>query len=503
MNSLALEKKYMICFYNKPFTFFLVTGFLFSVIQCSSAGDLSSKMDDFVQSMNLNINTTDPGVYKGQSARYFTLGGASSRAPISEAFHFVDVYSPKISAGCSGIDVYTGGFSVIDADQFIENLKNIGQNAQGLLYMLALGVASPLLKTGIEYMNTTANWFNKLNMDSCEAATKMVQGGLKLIKQDEAACTLTRTQKYGEDWSEAKEKCTTGGDRQSTMDEQKKPNETVDFARGNLTWYVLMQDDLFKDNLEYAQLVMNILGTIIVNANPNDSNDDAGNQTRMITPGLGDEGPSERFNNIYKILLEGSANVEGTLMIYQCDSNHFTNNPYDCEVMTSGLTEVEGAIQGMHPKVKNIISSISDKIYSDDLLTDEEKRLIASAEVPLFRYLSASAALLPRGSLHTNSLAFRYGKLLADDALLSSLSATIEKVLSITGVLPGGVSDGVKIGEFRKNVEEALTELNRLKEKNSWNIEQFLAFQQEVRLYEKALMSKLSSHMIDSVMWGQ
>ncbi len=56
--------------------------------------DIEAKVKGWFDRMNY-ANITEPGVYEGQSARYFTAGGVSMRAPITRPFHFIDVQKAK------------------------------------------------------------------------------------------------------------------------------------------------------------------------------------------------------------------------------------------------------------------------------------------------------------------------------------------------------------------------------------------------------------------------
>jgi len=279
--------------------------------------DTAAKVDSWFNNMNY-ANVTAPGVYEGQSARFATLGGISARAPITQPFNFVSVQTPKFSAGCGGIDFYAGGFSAIDSDQFIDNLRAIGQNAQSLAFMLAIQIVSPQLSGVMEDIQTWADKYLNMNMDSCEAASKLVGGALQYLDEEKANCITTRQNDYGEDYSTASFACTTGGSRKTTTGDDGDVNKT-DFVKGNLAWYVLMQDPFFQDDLEFAEVVVNIIGTVIISDVPGPS--DTPVDVRIIQPAIKDTVEKERFDNIYTALLYGNQATE-QLRIYRCNARH-------------------------------------------------------------------------------------------------------------------------------------------------------------------------------------
>jgi conjugative transfer pilus assembly protein TraH len=207
------------------------------------------------------INTTSPGIYEGQTARYATFGGLSTRSAITQPLDLFELQSPKFSAGCGGIDFYSGGFSAINSDQFIQALRSIGQNAQSLAFMLAIRVVSPQLSGVMEQIQEWANEFKRLSKDSCQLATSMVGGTLDLFGAKEGNCTVKRMQDYGENWEKANYPCTNGGQLKSTEDNGRPGGaNTIAFVKGNLAWFILMQNDYFRSDLLFSEIIMNIIG---------------------------------------------------------------------------------------------------------------------------------------------------------------------------------------------------------------------------------------------------
>jgi conjugative transfer pilus assembly protein TraH len=462
----------------------------------SLVADTASKVNSWFSNMNYST-VTNPGVYEGQSARYATLGGVSTRAPITQPFNFVNVQTPKFSAGCGGIDFYAGGFSAIDADQFIDNLRAIGQNAQSLAFMLAIQVVSPQLSGVMEDIQTFADKYLNLNMDSCEAATELVGGTMDYFGAKEGNCTVKRMQDFGEDWTTANYACTTGGKIKSTESSGGEPNK-VDFIKGNLAWYVLMQDPFFSSDTQFAEVILNLTGTVIIA--DSGGADDAPSDVRIIQPALSGETQKERFDNIYTALLMGT-NAANNLQIYRC-SGTASSNPNGCTTMTGSLQTVTPNWTGLYTRIQNLVASIVAKIYSDTPLTNEEKGLIASTSIPLYRYLAATAAYFPRGA-DVSRLTSDYTSLIAEDILIRSLNAVIDKVEQRSSVLTGGMAEADRIKKYREDLDGVLRGLAKLRKENDFDVEQYFVMQQRIQLYEKALMSRLGNGMITSAMWGQ
>lgn len=476
---------------------FKITAFVMAIaMPIATVADTATKVNSWFSNMNY-ATVTNPGVYEGQSARYATLGGISTRAPITQPFNFVNVQTPKFSAGCGGIDFYAGGFSAIDADQFIDNLRAIGQNAQSLAFMLAIQIVSPQLSGVMEDIQTFANKYLNMNMDSCEAATALVGGTMDYFGAKEGNCTVKRMQDFGEDYNTANYACTTGGSIKSTEASGGDANK-IDFIKGNLAWYVLMQDPFFQSDTEFAEVILNLTGTVII-ADAG-SADDAPSDVRIIEPAIVGDVKKERFRNIYTALLMGN-NATNNLQLYRCTGGA-TSNPNGCATMSGSLQTITPSWTGLYTRIENLVASIVNKIYTDTALTNEERGLIASTSIPLYRYLAATAAYFPRGS-DVSRLTGDYTKLIAEDILLRSLNAVIEKVEQRSSILKDGMAEADRIKDFREDLDGVLRGLSELRKENDFNVEQYFVMQQRIQLYEKALMSRLGSGMITSAMWGK
>ena len=89
------------------------------IVMSDLASDVAKMLD------NDNFTVVGPSTHNAQSARYTTLGGISMRTPVVPNLQLGQIQTPRFSAGCGGIDLYAGGFSAINADQFVENLRAI------------------------------------------------------------------------------------------------------------------------------------------------------------------------------------------------------------------------------------------------------------------------------------------------------------------------------------------------------------------------------------------
>ncbi|MBF0367540.1 MAG: conjugal transfer protein TraH [Oligoflexia bacterium] len=452
----------------------------------------ADKINKWFENQNY-VNTTNPGVYEGQTARYATLGGVSTRSAITQPFELFNLQTPKFSAGCGGIDFYTGGFSAINADQFIQALRSIGQNAQSLAFMLAIQVVSPQLAGVMQKVQEWAAEFKKLSKDSCAIATQMLGGTMNYFGAREGNCTIKRMSDYGEDWSNANYVCTNGGQIKPT-EASGDPNKAT-FIKGNLAWYVLMQDPYFRSDLEFAEIIMNLTGTLLIS--DADSGSDAKSNIIPITPALSKNIKDERFLDLKNALLNGYQSKR-SLLLYRCEI--LSDKQEGCPKL-SDLKEFSPEWEGLFFKVNKLISNIVKNIYKDGVLSDQEKGLINATSLPLYRFLTVVTAFYPSTTLN-KSLYEEYTKLIATDILLRSLSATVSRVNQQSYLLKNGMSSSLQVKEYQERLKEVLDGLAELVKENSVNAEKSLEMLQRIQMYEKTLMSRLSGGFISSALWG-
>lgn len=455
---------------------------VFSVNLCASVG---SQLDSWFD----NSNVTNPGVYQGQSARQLSLGGFSARAPVDQVFHFADVTTPKISAGCGGIDFYAGGVSGLDADAFLQSLRNIGQSARGLVFMLGISVVSPTLKNVMTEMKNLADRINQLSTDSCEAATKLVGGAMELMGKEHSECIIRKMDKGGMTWEQAKALCP---DKPS--DSPKSGEPSFVFTEGNLVWDVLMANDYFKNEKQLAEIVMNITGTIIVTRKNKDDKDSPLSFT-YLTPALTSGGGNQHFENIKKAILIGK-NAPSALVIRQCDDT----DKKIC-IPVADLKSVTPTWDGLETRIYDQLKSIAEKIKSDTPLTDSEKGLIAFSSLPIYRFLASATAT--NSVVDLRVMINQYSHLIAEDILYSHLDGLLMTTNMGIRNLRGGASGDPQVKEFAKSLDNSIDGLVSLKKDVSNKAQDLEKMLLSIRNYESQLIARIAPPLQSAAKFGQ
>ena len=213
-------------------------------------------------------NVTTAGIYQSSGLNVVTGGGFVYRAPRTEftPFHFSP---PKLSAGCGGIDLFMGAFSIPSKEEFLNYLRAIGSSLPGLAFQLALQTLSPDLSEQVTSFRDLIREYGARFQDSCTAAQTLLEmsgAQAHMEKLKYSASNALRDQGIVSDAYEADAKTRTDGSalfRHSPTLKDSGGN-TVDAPEINLTWS-LLGGGTFTSRYPKAlkELMMTLVGTTI------------------------------------------------------------------------------------------------------------------------------------------------------------------------------------------------------------------------------------------------
>lgn len=457
----------------------LVLGLCLGVTAFSARADIATDMDSFFNDLNFS-NVTRPGVYEGQSAGYFTGGGVFMRVP-QRNYTLYSVQWPRFRAGCGGIDFFSGGFSFINAQEFVAMLQNIGSVAVSQAFMLALRTISPQIASTMEQIQTWAQKYGLNSINSCEAGSALVGGALKTFGMSKQACIMERVNSRGESWSEAEVACTTGGERMSTL--QNSQMKKLMVTEGNLAWRAMMRNPFYTHDKDLAQVMMNLSGTVIMRVD-NPGSEDSTTTYQVIPSILADN----TGQGLLRVLLEG-----GSVTVKACSNG--TTDEFACTEMNG--TQTIAINQGLIEKMRAILDGIVLNIQNDTHLDAVQQGLLASTSLPVHKYLTVGVAYIP-GALQPEIEG--YAMLIAKDILYTYLNDLLGKLVASVRALENKEDD--KIKDFLDGVIKARREIRSYKDDVRRGFDESLVFTQRVREYEKALVGKLSPGMFRSLVWA-
>lgn len=140
-----------------------------------AASSHSGNMDDVMSNMFANTLTNyTPGiVYQTQSMGVVSGPSLYVRNKISNT-QLVSFTPPSFKAGCQGIDAFTGAFSFISKDALVNMLRNIASAAIPYAFNVALSALCKDCQAHMAWLQKLAQDMNQANINSCEAAKKLV-----------------------------------------------------------------------------------------------------------------------------------------------------------------------------------------------------------------------------------------------------------------------------------------------------------------------------------------
>jgi conjugative transfer pilus assembly protein TraH len=344
---------------------------------------LSAGMQDNLEkafgALGVSNNVTSGGGYQDQTGGFYTGGSVFARSKVNNAELF-SLQMPHYRAGCGGIDLFMGGFSYINAAAFTQLLRNIGSNAGGYAFNLALATVTPQIKSVLDELSAKVQAMTNQNINSCETAATLVGG---VWPQSDASSQLlcnamNKELGLASDWAQSHQKC--GAELQRTATTGRK-DQTADFKdvlgdEFNIAWKAIQKNGFLSQDKQLAEFFMTVSGTII-SRKKNDRIE------AVVLPSKSGD------STLLSALIKGFIPVE----IYKCD------DPAEdrCLVptfQTINLTEA----QSLHGKVQTLLRSISDKVREDKALSDQEKGFVNSTMIPVLKIIAVELAFKEGGS---------------------------------------------------------------------------------------------------------
>lgn len=384
-----------------------------SILITPATADVNQSMQDWFNDVGAYGNVTGANAYRGQTMNFYTGGSLYMRTPVRN-YQIASISPPSFRAGCGGIDLFAGSFSFINKEQFVALLRNIGNNAVGAAFNLALCSMSPDLCDILKYLQDQASKMNNLNINSCQAAEGIVSaaGSMLTDKTQEkegktAGANLNLFGDVFESWDEWKKNSATAKSIRTAAKNSSQGYKEL-FEPGNVVWRSLSRVSGVTD--ETKELLMSLTGTIIVTP-PGENADEKAKWSYL--PGgkltfrqfVGDGGST-------------SVNLPGL----KCGVD-------TAECLTPTFSETAFTVTPFSRQVRTRISAMRDKIINRDAAgqTTIDTALIGNSSLPVWKMLAVSSSV-PGG----DRIAEDYAQLIAVDVAYSyftNLSKTLRGAL--------------------------------------------------------------------------
>lgn len=127
-----------------------------------SAG-LSESLNDML------VATGAPQIAQSQQAMVLQGGYAAVRIP-NQSYNVVSFSPPNLSMGCGGINLFLGSFSFINATQFVDMLKQIGEGLAVVAFQTALSTMCAHCMDILNYLQQAMEDMNNAMRGYCSAS---------------------------------------------------------------------------------------------------------------------------------------------------------------------------------------------------------------------------------------------------------------------------------------------------------------------------------------------
>lgn len=436
---------------------------------------VGSDMEQAFQDMGAAANVSGPTAYQGQSAGYYSLGSAWTRFP-QKTVYPANLQLPKVTAGCGGIDVFTGSFSFINADEFVAMLKAVANNAIGFAFKLAIEAISPQIGKTMQDLQDLANKINQANISSCETAQSLVGGmaGEMGIQSSTVCSAVGNSQGIFSDWARSKQKCGNGGQQSSTLSQANGALKDQVPGPKNYAWDIIKASALGSESVQMREMLMTLTGTIIVPARTSD-----GAEIQVVS-----QGP--KVGPILDALIDGVQQVT----IYKCDESTACMAP-----IANGQNFGPLNTSALKPLIRALIQSMADKLRTDQELTVEERNLLGMASIPLYKVLAVQAASgFQLAPTEIDTLA----EFVAIDMLNAMMTNMLDQIAASRGALE---ARGVKgnIDAFMAQLRDVRTQLAQRNTSTSERVNRTFQIVDNAMRIETTLQTKMAPGMAASL----
>ncbi len=454
-----------------------IVGFTCFGVIIESKAVIDNDLHKFVESFGLYYNTNSPAIYQDQAAGHITGGGGLLRNRVKNIQPF-NVELPKVSYGnCGDIDIFSGSFSWISADELTDTLKNIGSSAAAYATMLAMETISPQIANNIKQLQSWSNQINQINLNSCELGASAAAA---IWPQSQAASNAICRDRMvaggiAGDYIQGRHKCSDKNTRKKQNNEADKENPEIIKQNSNVAWQLLSNDQLIKDS-QLKHLFMSLSGTIVTN----DSSESGKPQISWYPSKIED-------NNFLKKLLNG-----GSLELYGCGESGKDPKCLNVQKRIYQLSK-EASFGG---KVTRLLNGMQTKILSgggsnDQPFDEEEKSLLQKTNLPILKLINLVAA--SRNGYSSINL-MNYSEEIAIDIMCQYLQEIMQLIRTNAEHKKFIQVDATNLNSFISSLDKVETIIKDHKIKAQNKLKQEILIAKRVKLLEQAIFSDMESY---------
>lgn len=375
-------------------------------------------LEDFYQDAGAQSAYTPAGIYASQSMETVTGGRYILKVPRQDFQPFY-LQAPHLKAGCGGIDMFFGAFSIPSKEEFLNFVRGIGTALPGLAFHLSLQALAPDLNEQVsQFRDMLMRLSNGLG-DSCQAAESLMSASgadTWIANMGHRARNALRANGTAEDASDALAMTKTDGERVLTsVPAQKDENGTVlEAPELNLTWALLSSGKAGQRiDRTRREVMMSLVGTtVFLNAGSG-----ANMTTRTQT-----YAPLDLLNAM--LGTETSASLPQDAVVYRCDEEKACLHPERVKADDINLTHA------VFEAMLHYRQSLTNR--NPALVSDREMVMLGTiSSLPLLRIVELAAS--PRIVSFSDGMMASFAQVAAYEAILTAVSQLADDVrLAVT-----------------------------------------------------------------------
>lgn len=457
----------------------LVTAFAFTT------STYAMNMQELFDSVNAQGNVSNPAVLQGQTMNLYTGGSLFMRMP-KRTYQLATVTPPSWNAGCGGIDLFAGGFSFINKEQFVAMLRNIGSNALGYGFKLAIQNLCPTCDNVMQALQATAQAANRLNMDSCEAAKGIVNAAVPdtwIRGKQNAAKNFGVDTNIFENITDA---------WTNVMNSESRANQTVNdvanarpeakdaLPTGNVVWKALKKLDSLDD--EQRMVLMSMIGSTIF---PTDAT--AAAPKKLVRKEI----------TVEELVGARSTSDNITVSVWKCD----TTGADGCLSPTEDTITATSFKAMVRGKMEKIADKIAERSPHDNMA--ETMGFLNATDLPIYKMLAVTTTLNNKSMAdaligrYQDLIAAKYAEVYIQRAVMDLRAAFAKYSATADATMTQTIAEAKPdLEEISRNAKQVLATAYS-QTISTYNIAQ------EVQYMERALNANLSQTLRNSLAFGK
>lgn len=443
-------------------------------------------MDDFYTSAGASMNVTPAQVRRTSAGNFVTAGSVVWRVP-NRGFTPLLWQPPGIKAGCGGIDMYLGSFGFANTAQFVNYLRNVGQNALGLFFKMALKAMSPELEGAITELTAEINKINAGMQSSCQMASTLLEGaGITQQAMDGAMATAKRWAVGDGSQSDAAASAQAyNGNLAAT---RAKVDASATNSGGNIVKKVArnyvwaaMNSGVLTDMPDSKKMVaMSLIGAY---------GNAPGPTADQLTP-ISLEGPLKLVD-----LVGTTATPTVTLKILDCGAD-------TAECLTPTEVNQAGVVPFARIAMNNLVQ-LRDKIETRTALVPADNaalQMLAMTSMPVWKVLELTST--PQMHWLSDTYIEKFSNVIGYEMAIQFLiqfTIDVEKTMAISAKTEDGASvkdNYEKIKTQLQKIREEAMEVKRQIDAHVGGMQGMIA---EIEHLERTMYFSLSTHLMDNV----